>query len=414
MSYAKYLYSLTLIFSLLSCNTKKEQAINLLTFENTLAIQRNQEPILISKENILTILGKIDKDSVPVLVSKQGEILPFQLDDTNDNGDWDEFLTALDFKPLESLQLELKTVHKSVIPAFINFTNIRFGVGANKQSVSEVKKYKRIGDPREKKDALFFQMEGPAWENDNVGFRCYFDPRNGIDIFGKTTPKMVLDKVGLTTNYHHLENWGMDVLKVGNSLGAGAIAIKTNDNKLHRVTGEASTVFNIIKEGPLKSVFELTFKNSKFNNQILDITHRISISKGKWGYKSAVSFSGIETPINLVTGIVNLKPNAQYSENLEGYFALKSFGKQSENNDAMGMAILTQKEQYISHTTIPAKGNGIGSSYILEMKANNDKPTIFHFLTGWEKSDTKFNSKEGFNQMILQEIQKLQNPIVIK
>jgi len=29
-----------------------------------------------------------------------------------------------------------------------------------------------------------FQMEGPGWENDVVGFRNYFDARNGIDIYG--------------------------------------------------------------------------------------------------------------------------------------------------------------------------------------------------------------------------------------
>ena len=39
-------------------------------------------------------------------------------------------------------------------------------------------------------------MEGSAWENDLVGFRNYMDQRNGMDIFGKTTPDMVLDQCG--------------------------------------------------------------------------------------------------------------------------------------------------------------------------------------------------------------------------
>ncbi len=414
MSYAKYIYKFSLALTLIGCNSEKKQVKNFLTFENTLAIQRNQEPISINRENILTILGKIDRDSVPVLISKKGSIIPFQLDDTNNDNSWDKFITALDFKPSESLRLELKKVPKSSIPNFENHTNIRFGVGSDKKNVSETTNYERTGDPRERKEPLFFQMEGPAWENDKVGFRNYFDTRNGIDIFGKTTSKLVLDSVGLTTNYHYLENWGMDVLKVGNSLGAGAIAIKTNDNKLHRVSGITSTKFNIIKEGPLKSVFELVFKNSKFNNQVFDITHRISIFKGQWGYKSEVFFSGIKKPVSLVTGIVNLKPNKQDSQNIGDYFVLKSFGQQSENKDSMGMAIVTNNKQYISHTKLPSTGNGIVSTYTLEIKANNKKPSVFYFLTGWEKSNNKFKSKEGFNQMILQETQKLQNPIVIK
>ncbi len=42
-----------------------------------------------------------------------------------------------------------------------------------------------------------YQMEGPAWENDIVAFRNYYDARNGIDIYGKRVNEMVLDSVGL-------------------------------------------------------------------------------------------------------------------------------------------------------------------------------------------------------------------------
>ena len=46
---------------------------------------------------------------------------------------------------------------------------------------------------------------------------------------------MVLDEVGTDTakNYHQLSDWGMDILKVGTSLGAGALALQlqTNDGK---------------------------------------------------------------------------------------------------------------------------------------------------------------------------------------
>lgn len=50
-------------------------------------------------------------------------------------------------------------------------------------------------------------MEGPAGKNDKVGFRNYYDLRNGMDIFGKITDKMVLDTIGLTGSYHDLSNW---------------------------------------------------------------------------------------------------------------------------------------------------------------------------------------------------------------
>ncbi len=42
---------------------------------------------------------------------------------------------------------------------------------------------------------------------------------------------MVLDEVGTDTakNYHALADWGMDVLKVGKSLGAGAMGVLMRD-----------------------------------------------------------------------------------------------------------------------------------------------------------------------------------------
>jgi len=408
---------LFIALSLLSCNTEKKHAAatknKQLTFQNTLSKKRVQEPISITKSRLTTILGEISNDSVPALFDSNGSVIPFQLEDIDNDGNWDQYLSILDFEPNETVALEVKKVSKKEIPSFTNYTNIRFGIGKDKKQVSEVHQYERTGDPREK-DSLFFQMEGPAWENDKVGFRFYFDPRNGIDIFGKTTSKMVLDNVGLHSNYHELESWGMDVLKVGTSLGAGAIAVTSNNGTLQRITGVEKTTFNIVAEGPVKSVFEMIYSNTKIGNQIINITHRISITKGQWGYKSEIFFSGIKEPINLVTGIVNLKPNIESSEKVNNHFILKSFGKQSENHDQLGMAVLVNEQDYIKHFSIDKTGTDISSSYLVEMKATNTKPATFHFLTGWEKSNSMFSTATGFDTMLNATIEKIKNPIVIK
>lgn len=416
----KYISSISYLFialSLLSCNTEKKHATvaknKQLTFQNTLSKKRVQEPLSITKSRLTTILGEISNDSVPALFDNNGSVIPFQLEDIDNDGNWDQYLSILDFEPNETVALEVKKVSKKEIPSFTNYTNIRFGIGKNKKQVSEVHQYERTGDPREK-DSLFFQMEGPAWENDKVGFRFYFDPRNGIDIFGKTTSKMVLDHVGLHTNYHEIESWGMDVLKVGNSLGAGAVAVKTEDGKLHRITGVEKTTFNIITEGPIKSVFEMKYEGTKIEDQTIDITHRVSITKGQWGYKSELFFSGIKKPITLVSGIVNLKPNTESSEKFNGSFCLKSFGKQSENKDLLGMAILVEDQDYLNHFSVGKEGTDIATSYLVEMKASNSKPSIFHFLAGWEKSNTQFSTATGFDAMLKATSSKINNPIVIK
>ncbi|MEJ2307675.1 MAG: DUF4861 family protein, partial [candidate division WOR-3 bacterium] len=71
----------------------------------------------------------------------------------------------------------------------------------------------------------FIRFEGPGWESDKVGYRLYLDWRNGTDIFGKKVDDMVLQDVGQDgfESYHEMSPWGMDILKVGDALGIGAV-----------------------------------------------------------------------------------------------------------------------------------------------------------------------------------------------
>src|SRR5690606_41170855 len=66
---------------------------------------------------------------------------------------------------------------------------------------------------------ILIRYDGPGIESDKVAYRIYLDERNGFDIFGKKTPDLVLQDVGLDgfESYHHPAPWGMDILKVGAS-----------------------------------------------------------------------------------------------------------------------------------------------------------------------------------------------------
>ena len=64
-------------------------------------------------------------------------------------------------------------------------TNIRLARAEGDNTFTEVKGVTRAPDHLGQRIPFVYQMEGPAWENENVGFRLYFDERNAIDIFGK-------------------------------------------------------------------------------------------------------------------------------------------------------------------------------------------------------------------------------------
>src|SRR5690606_24347117 len=91
-------------------------------------------------------------------------------------------------------------------------------VGGTLENVDEL-----TPPPQYTEHSEFIRYEGPGRESDKVAYRFYLDWRNGFDIFGKKIPDMVLQNVGQDgyQSYHEPADWGMDLLKVGKSLGAG-------------------------------------------------------------------------------------------------------------------------------------------------------------------------------------------------
>ena len=133
---------------------------------------------------------------LPVIVKDlKGKLVPSQCDDMDGDGSWDELVFLCDLGAGESRKLLFEPVEPTAYPVFDVRTHLRF-CRANEPYDTA------WGDLRMKtNDTKFtipvYQMEGPAWENDVVAFRNYYDARNGIDIYGKRVQEMVLDSVGI-------------------------------------------------------------------------------------------------------------------------------------------------------------------------------------------------------------------------
>jgi hypothetical protein len=145
----------------------------------------------------------------------------------NQDGNWDELAFQIDIQRNTKADVKIKWVESADAPVYPKRTQSWFGMSENRDGKFKAVKSEFRPDwwtPQQQPPR--YQMEGPGWENDKVAFRNYFDSRNGMDIFGKTTSKMILDSVdGSYRDYHKMCPWGMDVLKVGSSLGAGAFAL---------------------------------------------------------------------------------------------------------------------------------------------------------------------------------------------
>ena len=182
-----------------------------------------------------------------------------------------------------------------------------------------------------------FKYEGPGWESEQVAYRLYFDERAAIDIFGKTKPQLVLPEVGQDgTDYHTLSDWGMDVLKVGQSLGLGGLGL-WHEGELEGVRQFHGASVNIFNESDTSGVrLRYTGWSAGETRRDLDMTLRIAPGSR---LTEVVAESEVAVP-TWATGIVRhgLDPLVSQDNNEEwGYLA--TWGKQSLANDSLGMAI---------------------------------------------------------------------------
>ncbi|MBE0655141.1 MAG: DUF4861 family protein, partial [Bacteroidales bacterium] len=184
-------FSLLAVLCLPGCNQRIETS---LTFTNPLDIPRENEVVQIPYEEMKTLLGNFESGKLPLFISGEDtltcQFLNYQGDELPE-----ELLVQISLNPSEKKKVRVIWTDRGDYPEFSAKTSIHFARHENPGKDLETET--RIQTTSTEVISGIFQMEGPAWENDKVGFRNYFDHRNGMDIFGKRTKNLVLMNVGL-------------------------------------------------------------------------------------------------------------------------------------------------------------------------------------------------------------------------
>lgn len=398
-----------------ACSDKKASQ---LIIENT-GIDRPGELVVLKR-------GELEKkvDSLMpgkyIILKESGRPLVVQHDDRDGDGTWDEiaFLLPLQAGEKKTLDVEVSDAPatvKAAVLAHVRHMRKNAGNTFGNDLQSDTVPAGQPATDFSKQPLPPFLTEGPAWENDKVGFRLYFDVRNGKDIWGKTTSRMVLDEVGVDTskNYHALADWGMDILKVGKSLGAGSLALQMKDaagkDTLVRLGGMnmGSIVYQKVADGPVRAIFRLQYPAWKAldTTQVITVAEEISIWGGQYFYESNVYLGGAPAGAKLVTGIVNLHSHESKTIDTADYTALYTYDTQSENKDNLGMAIVVSKKAFNSFITTSNANTDIQNTYAVALNASNDAVT-YRFYAGWQPSDPQFASEATFRQFLTKEIQR--------
>ena len=380
---------------LLAGSCAQEKGVSLY-INNPLEQPRKDAIILLTRTAIEKWI-QLPGDMVPLLIGPRGKPVTCQLDDLDRDGSWDELFGLIDIGAHEQVIVSLVPVRPDQFPSFEVRTNLR--LGANQPGYPELKEAERLEGityHNHGRTGEVYQMEGPAWENDEVGFRNYLDQRNGMDIFGKLTHQMVLDSVGIATrqSYHEPDKWGMDILQVGTSLGAGSIGYLYKDS-IYRLGDRGSGTYSVVFEGPLRSRFNLTYDPWIVEGKKLKVVQMIEIIAGRHFYQSQVTISGTDNDFKLVPGIVNIKSDTLYTLDLNPqYTGLMTYDYQAEDTSLLAMALMVPKLDLISTGETAKSGDGVTDTYYVVLEADDQQPVPFRFYALWEKEDPRWASLE--------------------
>ena len=151
--------------------------------------------------------------------------------------------------------------------------------------------YQGRNEPLATYDAIY--GHGAQWESELVGFRVYMDHRQSIDIYGKPTPQLVLDKTNFySTREDMAAGLGCDILFAGASVGAGSFRGYVNGQPTYVDSVEARGQ-RVIASGPVRAIVEVTDKNWLYNGKTLRMRQRYTIYAGHRDVEVDIRLAGL-------------------------------------------------------------------------------------------------------------------------
>ncbi|MDO3386225.1 glycoside hydrolase family 88 protein [Gilvimarinus sp. SDUM040013] len=382
-----------------------------ITLSNPLESVRSDTPYYVSFNE----LGVTSPDNLGITVA--GSPIASQMIDRDGDGDDDGLFTLLDFDAAETLTLHVKTGIESTEATKRTQAEISHKMGGSwQEDPKKPGKQIYVGGTFENVDSLtppaqhddhsyYIRYEGPGIESDKVGYRIYLDRRNGFDIFGKTKPAMALQNVGQDgfESYHHMADWGMDILKVGSSLGAGGYGYWDGE-KVVRVQDVEGWDARILDNGNLYSAFSIDYKNWKVADKNVNLNAVLSMHGGSRMVHTRLTLDN--SLDNFAIGLVKHEGTEFIQGDVDitgkAYTYVASWGKQTLNDDHLGMALLFRKSDRIEQTSDD-------HNYVSVMKAAGED-LDYYFLAAWEAEANGITSKEAFVEYLKGEVDKLTLP----
>ncbi len=248
-----------------------------------------------------------------------------------------------------------------------------------------------------------------AWENDKIAFRMYGKelektPKEmayGMDVWVKSTDRMVINERYKRGKYHEDLGDGMDYYHVGFTLGAGNIAPMIKDSIYYDGTYAR---YKVLDNGPLRTSFQLEYNAWNAAGMKLLATKTITLDAGTHFNKVEVVYAGdTMAALPLVVGIIKRKEQgAMLLDELNGSMAYWEPLHGADGITGVGSFLLE-----------PAVGIKVTATQLLmQTSTPKAKPIVYYTGAAWNKAGVFTDAQGWFSHVQLAKT-KIMQPLQV-
>ena len=251
-------------------------------------------------------------------VTLNGSELPYQLDDLDGDGTYDELFFLLDLSAKSKVTVGV-TLSNTGLPKTFDakvYVDMMLTNKKIKESNKQDLYISHLKVDRGVNPYWMLHHHGAAFENEMVAYRIYFDHRQTVDIYGKYRKGLELketqfypDKTQAAAGY------GDDVLWVGETFGLGTLR-GWNGSQPTMISDVEHRSQRLVARGPLRTIVEVKDEQwrQQPDSQPVDMTTTYTLYAGHRDCRVDVRFSRDVSDLSFATGVINVKNSTEYSD----------------------------------------------------------------------------------------------------
>lgn len=258
-------------------------------------------------------------------VSIDGKEIPCQIDDLDGDGIMDEVAFVVNIGKRAKLKAQVELSDEAA-PAnrYPSRVHAQMWFKDNDKSRSYLEKQHIPTDTvSEVVDNMYSKMmhHGPAFENEQVAYRIYFDQKQSTDLYGKRIKQLELaDGLWYSSEVPELVNnrhFGDDIILVGQTISIGALRgwndslddlafatspahTKIKDPCMQMIAPFKWRQAHIVAKGPVRTIVDMNVEGWEYKGRHLDVKSRYILYAG---HRDCQVTHYIDAPVSELKGL---------------------------------------------------------------------------------------------------------------